>query len=272
MSWVRLDDNFPNHPKVIGLSDEAFRVYVSGLCYASHYLTDGLLKDAVVRRLGWVIGADELVSVGLWSTTKEGWQIASYGEYQSSKSDVEKAKQANRERVARWQEKQKANGVTNGVTNGISNDLIIEPHIHTHIHKHKNNNNEEKLSSNLEVDIPTPRVKSAKEAVERIVVKLAEARKNGINAWNLTRLVEDEWDKLHGSDDMGGALGLTVWYVSELLSRPLQSDEISRIGQMTKRFGRIALLAIDEASSKNPEDLVSYAFRVAQNMYKEGVK
>jgi hypothetical protein len=36
---------------------------------------------------------------------------------------------------------------------------------------------------------------------------------------------------------------------------------------MTKRFGRIALLAIDEAASKDLDDLVSYAFRVAQRMY-----
>jgi hypothetical protein len=45
--------------------------------------------------------------------------------------------------------------------------------------------------------------------------------------------------------------------------------EIGRIGQMIKRFGRIALLAIDEAASKDLTDLVSYAYRVAQNMYKE---
>jgi hypothetical protein len=62
---------------------------------------------------------------------------------------------------------------------------------------------------------------------------------------------------------------LTAWYVSELQSRKLTSAEISRIGQMTKRFGRIALLAIDEAASKDLDDLVSYAFRVAQRMYAE---
>ena len=66
---------------------------------------------------------------------------------------------------------------------------------------------------------------------------------------------------------MGGCIALTVWYVSELQSRKLNTSEIGRIGQMTKRFGRIALLAIDEAASKDLDDLVSYAFRVAQNLY-----
>lgn len=253
MSWVRLDDNFPNHPKVIGLSDKAFRLYISGLCYASHYLTDGLIIEPVLKRLEGYEALEELVGIGLWLETTKGFLIASYSEYQSSKSEVEKAKEANRERVARWKAKQDANGITNA--------LLKEPH--THIHTHN------KISSEVEVAIPTPRVKTAKEAVERIVVKLAEARKNGINAWNLSVLVQEEWDKLHTTNDLGGANALTIWYISELINRPLTSGEIGRIGQMTKRFGRIALLAIDEASSKNLEDLVSYAFRVAQNMYKE---
>ena len=85
----------------------------------------------------------------------------------------------------------------------------------------------------------------------------------------MSRLVEDEWDVLHNANDIGGCIALTAWYVSELQSRQLTQTEIARIGQMTKRFGRIALLAIDEAASKDLTDLVSYAFRIAQNLYKE---
>jgi hypothetical protein len=114
---------------------------------------------------------------------------------------------------------------------------------------------------------PAPRVKTAKEAVLRISDKLGQAREAGVNAWNLSKLVEEEWDALHSSNDIGGCIALTAWYVSELQSRKLESAEIARIGQMTKRFGRIALLAIDEAASKDLDDLVSYAFRIAQRMY-----
>lgn len=260
MSWVRLDDNFPNHPKVVGLSDQAFRLYISGLCYASHYLTDGLIIEPVLRRLDGYEWVPQLVEAGLWLKVDKGWQIASYAEYQTPKSEVEKAKQANRERVNRWKEKQK--------NNGINNELLTDPHTHTPTHTHTNINNKDMM----EVEIPQPRVKTAKEAVERIVVKLSEARKNGINAWNLSRLVEDEWDKLERADDMAGATALTVWYVSELQSRKLKSDEIARIVQLTKRFGRLALLAIDKASSKTLDDLVSYSLVVAQNMYEDGKK
>jgi len=260
MSWVRLDDNFPNHPKVVGLNDQAFRLYISGLCYASHYLTDGLIIEPAMRRLDGADGVNELVEAGLWLKVAKGWQIASYGEYQTTKSEVERAKQANRERVNRWKEKQKGNG--------INNELLTDPHTHTPIHTHTHINKE----MMTEVEIPIPRVKTAKEATERIVLKLSEARKNGINAWNLSRLVEDEWDKLERADDMVGATALTVWYVSELQSRKLESAEIARIAQLTKRFGRLALLAIDKASSKNLDDLVSYSMVVAQDMYEKGTK
>lgn len=260
MTWIRLDDNFPDHPKVLTLSDEAFRLYISGLCYSSRYLTDGVLLEAVTERLliartseSLSKSREELVNAGLWLSHEKGWEIAGYHEYQSTKEQVEQAKLANRERVARWREKQ-------GV-NGISNALVMPPHTPIHTHTH--------------TDIKTsfagvPRVHSAREATERITNKLSEARANGINAWNLSKLVEDEWDTLHSNNDIGGCIALTVWYVTELITRRLTTAEISRIGQMTKRFGRIALLAIDEASAKDLDDLVSYAFRVAQNMYKEG--
>jgi hypothetical protein len=71
---------------------------------------------------------------------------------------------------------------------------------------------------------------------------------------------------------MVGATALTVWYVSELQSRKLESSEIARIAQLTKRFGRLSLLAIDKASSKNLDDLVSYSMVVAQDMYEKGTK
>ena len=256
MSWIRLDDNFPDHPKVLTLSDKAFRTYISGLCYSSRYLTDGFLSDAVLTRLDGVESAEELEGMGLWRRAANGWEIASYAEYQSSKEQVEAAKAKNRERVAKWRNKRHEEE-----DNAISNELVMTPHtpIHTHTHIH----------TDKDKTISLPRVKLAREAVERISNRLLEAQANGINAWNLSNLVQDEYDKFNPIDEVGACIALTTWYVSELLSRPLTSQEIARMGQMIKRFGRIALLAIDEAASKDLDDLVSYAFRVAQNMYIE---
>lgn len=261
MSWIRLDDNFPDHPKVITLSDKAFRTYVSGLCYSSRYLTDGFLSDPVVKRLDGVESASELEGVGLWSRKENGWEIASYAEYQSSKEQVEAAKARNRERVAKWRKRQHEDDEANA----ISNELVMAPHTHTPIHTpiHTHTDIEKELK------ISMPRVKLARDAVERIQTRLYEAEKQGINAWNLSKLIQEEYDKFNPVTEIGACIALTTWYISELLSRPLTSAEIGRCGQMIKRFGRIALLAIDFAASKDMDDFVSYAYRVAENMYNE---
>ena len=259
MGWVRLDDNFADHPKVIALSDKAFRLFITGLCYSNRQLTDGIIPYQIVN--AWVGDdpmkpSDELEDQNLWERVGKGFMIRSYTEYQPTKEKVNKKRDEARERLRRYREKQGNANETENKRHPQPNPTQPNPHI------------EIKDNYSLEV-IPQPRVKTAKEAVIRIGNKLEDARKQGINAWNISKLVEAEWDILHDSNDIGGCIALTAWYVSELQSRQLTSAEISRIGQMTKRFGRIALLAIDEAASKDLTDLVSYAFRVAQRMYGE---
>jgi hypothetical protein len=207
----------------------------------------------------------ELTNAELWreDLASNGFRIHDYLAHQTSKDQVE-VKRANlRERQKRYRDKQAPNNDAEPVDDEWDNALITEPEYRIQNTEYIIQNTEERQL------LPTPRVASAREAVENISNKLTDARANGINAWNLSRLVEDEWDKLHNNNDIGGCIALTAWYVAELQTRQLSSVEIGRIGQMIKRFGRIALLAIDEAASKDLTDLVSYAYRVAQNMYKE---
>jgi hypothetical protein len=73
--WANLDDQFPKHPKVIGLTDGAFRLHVSGICYAAQYRTDGLVDIETVPllmrryRKGLL---DELIRKGHWHDAGEG--------------------------------------------------------------------------------------------------------------------------------------------------------------------------------------------------------
>ena len=271
MGWVRLDDNFADHPKVIALSDSAFRLYIEALCYSNRQLTDGFIPNAVYLKLSRDDEADYLIDAGLWEEVHgnvispeltTGYAIRSYTEYQPTREKVEEKREQAKERLRRYREKQ-----------GNANETQMKPHpqpipnpTQPNPNKDIEKNYLEPVAEEYELT-PAPRVKTAKEAVLRISDKLGQAREAGINAWNLSKLVEEEWDALHSSNDIGGCIALTAWYVSELQSRKLESAEIARIGQMTKRFGRIALLAIDEAASKDLDDLVSYAFRIAQRMY-----
>ena len=255
MGWVRVDDNFADHPKIIALSDKAFRLFITGLCYSNRQLTDGVIPYQIVS--AWVGDdpfkpSDELEDQNLWERVDKGFAIRSYTEYQPTREKVNKKRDEAKERLRKFRDKQNSNET--------EKKLSPQP------------NPTQPNPYPLDIDISkevvlVPRNKSAKSAVERISTKLEEARAGGVNAWNMSKLVEDQWDILHSENDLGGCIALTCWYVSELQSRVLTSPEIGRIGQMTKRFGRISLLAIDEAASKDLEDLLSYAFRVAQRMY-----
>jgi hypothetical protein len=105
MTWIKLDDTLPNNPKILPLSDKAFRLYIEGLCYANQYLTDGFLAQAVVNRLDSGNACQELLEAGLWIEVESGKQIHDYCEHQTSRKVVEEKREQVRNRVTRYREK-----------------------------------------------------------------------------------------------------------------------------------------------------------------------
>lgn len=99
MGWLRLDDAFGDHPKVIGLSDRAFRAHVMGLLYCARHLTDGVVPRAAAPKAAAV---RELERAGLWTSTRGGgWLIHDYLDFNPSKADVLADREERREqRVA----------------------------------------------------------------------------------------------------------------------------------------------------------------------------
>ena len=108
MTWIKLDDTLPNNPKILPLSDKAFRLYIEGLCYANQYLTDGFLAEAAVIRLDTGNACEELLEAGLWIGSESGIQIHDYCEHQTSRKDVEEKRNQSRERVTRYRTKSNA--------------------------------------------------------------------------------------------------------------------------------------------------------------------
>lgn len=88
-SFVRLASEMPEHRKVIGLTDAAFRLHIEGLCWAHRSLTDGFVPQAVVRRLSDMAFAIELVDAGLWEAGEGGWWVHDYLAHQVARSEVE---------------------------------------------------------------------------------------------------------------------------------------------------------------------------------------
>lgn len=106
MVWVRLEDTFPDHPKVAGLSDGAFRVFVEGLCYCNRHLTDGALPAPCRLPAGSKAGtfrrrANELVRAGLWTPDGAGWRVHDYEKYQPTRAQVLRQRELARDRKRR---------------------------------------------------------------------------------------------------------------------------------------------------------------------------
>jgi len=145
MAWVKIDDQFADHPKASEAGPLGIAMQVAGLCYANRHLTDGFVSVSVARRLLdftglaeemlndhdpddshveafrinhlWVI--EKLVSAGLWEDTEGGWQIHDYLEYNPSRADTLAKRAADLERKKNPQ-RPPANSARN--PNGIHKD------------------------------------------------------------------------------------------------------------------------------------------------------
>lgn len=97
MSWARLDDGYPWHPKVVGLSDAAFRLHVTAICYCTGKLTDGLVPAPALRFMGATKKAiAELVMAGLWDEADGSYALHDYLEYNPTREEVEAAREQRR--------------------------------------------------------------------------------------------------------------------------------------------------------------------------------
>mgnify|MGYP001005845871 CR=1 FL=1 len=143
MPWVKLDDQFPNHPKVLAAGGDAAWLYVAGLCYCQSLLTDGYIPAGMVPRLTDrkvpMVLAEKLVTVRLWEKAEGGYRIHDYHDLNDTSDKVKAKRKATKERVERWREKRGSNGVTepisNGVTSAIGNGVSnAAPHPHPHPH------------------------------------------------------------------------------------------------------------------------------------------
>lgn len=94
--WIKLDDGFATHPKIITAGPLALALQVRAICYASQHRTDGFLPEAMLPYL--VLGLPEqdwpklMTETGLWDRQGDGYQIHDYLEWNCSKKDYDKWK------------------------------------------------------------------------------------------------------------------------------------------------------------------------------------
>ncbi|TQN27492.1 hypothetical protein FHX37_4212 [Haloactinospora alba] len=161
MAWVRLSDDFYDHPKFDQAGALGIALFSAGLAWCNRNLTDGFIpKKTALRLLDFEDVVDamrnadrngvtnsvsngedndalalamartavrKLVEAGLWEEIDGGYQVHDYLDYQASREQVEAGRKDAAARQKAWRERRKAenrNADRNGVTNGESNGTV----------------------------------------------------------------------------------------------------------------------------------------------------
>jgi len=116
--WVKLDDHFVEHPKLVAAGPLAGWLYVAALCYCNRWLTNGFVAANQVDRLMPANGVgtaalgklvNKLCVVGLWKPTEQkgtkGYLIHDFLHYQPSRHQVLRERKKTAERQGRWRRK-----------------------------------------------------------------------------------------------------------------------------------------------------------------------
>jgi hypothetical protein len=115
-SYFPLDVNFFDHPKIVGLSDAALRLYLSSIAYSNRLMTDGYIAEAVIGRLievPWdqdIKPADyaaELVRARLWHALDQGFEVHDFLDHNRSREERMGNRTKERDRKAAWRAAQR---------------------------------------------------------------------------------------------------------------------------------------------------------------------
>jgi hypothetical protein len=114
MTWFKVDDGFPEHPKLEELEQDPRRYMAAVTVWTimgadcARRTTDGLVTrtrlEKVLHCLGKAAleGAEALVRIGLWETVDGGYRYHDWSDYQFTKAEVDASRRAKTERQRRW--------------------------------------------------------------------------------------------------------------------------------------------------------------------------
>lgn len=108
MPWLKVDDNFPEHERIIGLPGPAAKwLHVVALCHCAKHLTDGHIEPfrlkvicavAEVPRVAFQI--KQLVQAGLWIDNGDGsFQLRDFLDYNPPAARVKAERESARQRM-----------------------------------------------------------------------------------------------------------------------------------------------------------------------------
>lgn len=132
MVWAKFDDGYPDHHKIVPLSDAAFRVHTACICYVNRDTHDGRVPKAVAHRYTTKgkKAALELIRAGLFTEDGDHYEIHDFHDYNPTPEQVRSLREARREagrkggqskRSSKPEAKGEANAQASASANGKQN-------------------------------------------------------------------------------------------------------------------------------------------------------
>jgi hypothetical protein len=113
--FAKISLGLADDPKIVGLSDKAFRAFIEAILYARQNLTDGFLDERIVQRRWGSEVTDELTANDgkpSWVKVDGGWQIYAFTDWQMSADLINETREKRRSAARkRWDSKNDANAM-----------------------------------------------------------------------------------------------------------------------------------------------------------------
>lgn len=241
MAWVRLDDQFPDNKKVVPLTDAAFRLHVSAMCWSMQQLTDGIIPKTIVKKLAWFHDGEsnalltELLTAELWHDIGVSYEIHDYLEYNPSAEEIKRKRKLNAKRQARHRDnhpKEQDNAPSNALRNA---SVIVSP-------------SPSPIDDDEGDDDTSSSVNGEPDARQQAIDALGR-----LGIWNSVDLArfDDMWPELAGRTDWVGravtiardnAKGSPIKYALKVLANAIHTNEPPgerRTGNQRKKVERM---------------------------------
>lgn len=92
MSFAKLDDGYPDHPKILAAGPLAAWLHTCALCYCNRLHTDGFIPSGQIRKLADVEQpaalVQRLVEANLWEPCQGGYRVHDYLDHNLSADEI----------------------------------------------------------------------------------------------------------------------------------------------------------------------------------------
>lgn len=114
---MKLADTVADHPKIVRAGTllggplgraEALALFVAGIGYARHFLTDGFIPDGWLKTIPLTSSGEAVAkvlsapNVCLWKRVRGGYRIHDFHDWNDKASVIKQKREATRVKVAAW--------------------------------------------------------------------------------------------------------------------------------------------------------------------------